>query len=552
MNSRFNNPLLTSFLAFSLVILAIFGVTTASNAQANCGSTYMVQAGDTLTSIAAKCGDTLAALEEANPSLTDPSLITSGEVVNIPQPSSTQSTYTVKSGDTLSQIAVNLGASLSALEAANPQISDPSLILPGQVINIPAGIPVTGGTAQVTITPLNGISGSLVAITGAGFPASSALNLTLSTGSNPSSAPVPVNTDASGSFSTSITIPSSAAQGSVWTIMAAAQGGSPSASAQFQVIAPSPSGSYTVQSGDTLSGLALRFNTSVNALVRANPSLIASSQLTVGQQLNIPGSVVTINGTTDYIVKSGDSLSKIAASQNLTLAAIEGANSQISNFSLILPGQQITLPASIPVTGSSAQLALNPLSGPAGTEVTVTGSGFTANTTLDVTVASGSSSPSPTSSAITDTSGGFNLTVAIPSNAAAGSQWAITVTPQTGSGSSASADFQVIASPPSGAYTIQSGDTLSGLALHFNTTVNALLRGNPQITNPDLLTAGSVLYIPGSTVTINGQTVYIVTSGNYLVAIAARHDVTLAALEKANPTITTPSLIYPGQRVIIP
>jgi nucleoid-associated protein YgaU len=44
----------------------------------------------------------------------------------------------VQPGDTLSGIAGQFfGVTLSALEAANPQITNPNLIVPGQVIRIP-------------------------------------------------------------------------------------------------------------------------------------------------------------------------------------------------------------------------------------------------------------------------------------------------------------------------------------------------------------------------------------------------------------------------------
>ena len=44
----------------------------------------------------------------------------------------------VKSGDTMSALAAKAGVSLAAMKAANPQISNPSLIKPGQVLNVPA------------------------------------------------------------------------------------------------------------------------------------------------------------------------------------------------------------------------------------------------------------------------------------------------------------------------------------------------------------------------------------------------------------------------------
>lgn len=44
---------------------------------------------------------------------------------------------TVQPGDTLSGIAASHGVSLSALETANPQITDPDLIFAGQTVNLP-------------------------------------------------------------------------------------------------------------------------------------------------------------------------------------------------------------------------------------------------------------------------------------------------------------------------------------------------------------------------------------------------------------------------------
>jgi LysM domain len=55
-----------------------------------------------------------------------------------PQPPPAATTYTVQEGDTLSSIADWLGVSLSALEAANPQITDPDSIDVGELVNIPS------------------------------------------------------------------------------------------------------------------------------------------------------------------------------------------------------------------------------------------------------------------------------------------------------------------------------------------------------------------------------------------------------------------------------
>ncbi len=468
--------------------------------------------------------------------------------------SSCGKTYTVKSGDTMSGIAVLCGVTLAGLEQANPQITTPDLIFPNQAITIPSGvIPVTGGQVAVSLSPASGAAGSVVAVTGSAFPASTALTLTVGqSGASPAST-TQVTTDSSGVFSKQVTIPSSAAQGSVWTITAASTtSGGASATAQFQVFAAPPSGTYTVLAGDTLAGIAAKFNTTVDALIRANPQNSNLNTLTTGAILNIPGSLVTINGQTVYIVKSGDFMSSIASARSVTLAALETANPSITDPSLIFPGQQVTIPGGgIPVTGGGPALSLNPSSGSAGSQVTVSGTGFTANTALNVSVAQGATSAS-TTPVTTDNNGAFSVAVTIPSSAGSGSVWTVAAASQASGGPSASTTFQVFAQAPAGFYTVVAGDTLSSIAGQFNTSVPALLRANPGLTSASALTAGQQLFVPGALVTTNGQKIYVVRSGDFLSQIAVNQSVTLAALEAANPTITDPSLVFPGDHVIIP
>jgi tyrosinase len=95
---------------------------------------YTVQEGDTLSEIAERFGVKLKDLEAANPQIKNPDLIFPGQVIVIP---TTQQEYVVQKGDTLSGIAERFGVTLKALEAANPQIKNPDLIFPGQHIHIP-------------------------------------------------------------------------------------------------------------------------------------------------------------------------------------------------------------------------------------------------------------------------------------------------------------------------------------------------------------------------------------------------------------------------------
>jgi tyrosinase len=52
--------------------------------------------------------------------------------------------YIVHSGDTLAAIGTRFGVGLADLRAANPQVSDPDRIFPGQVVTIPGSSPAPG------------------------------------------------------------------------------------------------------------------------------------------------------------------------------------------------------------------------------------------------------------------------------------------------------------------------------------------------------------------------------------------------------------------------
>ena len=64
--------------------------------------------------------------------------------------------HTVRRGDTLWAIARQNGVSLQALIAANPQIANPNLIIPGQTVHLPGGRPggsVAPGAAPAPVAP---------------------------------------------------------------------------------------------------------------------------------------------------------------------------------------------------------------------------------------------------------------------------------------------------------------------------------------------------------------------------------------------------------------
>ena len=98
-------------------------------------TTYIVKSGDTLSGIATKYGTTYQALAEYN-GISNPNLIYPGQVIKIP--GGQAKTYTVQKGDTLSGIATKYGTTWQVLYEKNKDVigDNPNLIKPGQVLVI--------------------------------------------------------------------------------------------------------------------------------------------------------------------------------------------------------------------------------------------------------------------------------------------------------------------------------------------------------------------------------------------------------------------------------
>lgn len=77
--------------------------------------------------------------------------------VSVTASASSISTHTVKKGDSLWKIAVRYEVGLSEIIAANTHIANPSLIYPGDVINIPSVASETRAFEEEVIRLVNGI-----------------------------------------------------------------------------------------------------------------------------------------------------------------------------------------------------------------------------------------------------------------------------------------------------------------------------------------------------------------------------------------------------------
>lgn len=105
---------------------------------------------------------------------------------------------------------------------------------------------------------------------------------------------------------------------------------------------------YTVVSGDTLYGIANKYGLTVDELKKMNN--LKNNNLTINQKLLVSGTGESNeeSGYDTYIVKSGDSLWSIASRYNTTVDKLKDINNLSSN--LLSIGQKLL----IPKTGSSS------------------------------------------------------------------------------------------------------------------------------------------------------------------------------------------------------
>lgn len=97
-------------------------------------------------------------------------------------------------------------------------------------------------------------------------------------------------------------------------------------------------------------------------------------------------------------------------------------------------------------------------------------------------------------------------------------------------------------------YVIQPGDTLSGIAARFGTTVSELTRIN-KISDPDRIYAGNTIKVPEKSG--SATRTYTIRPGDTLSGIASRYGTTVAAIARLN-NIPDPDRIYAGKTIRIP
>ncbi len=214
--------------------------------------------------------------------------------------------YTVETGDTLADIAMWYGVTVEDLMTANG-LTDADFIYVGQTLTIPTGATVTN-YGYYTVQ-----AGDTLA-------------------------------DIAAYFGTSVQALASANNlGDVDTIYVGQVLMVPNGGQSVPALNTSTCAStYTVLWGDTLSSIALRYGTSVSALMTAN-NLYAGT-IYAGQQLCVPTGYSPSSATNYYYtVQAGDTVTNIAYRFDVPAATIMSANN-IPASGLIYVGQKLLIP----------------------------------------------------------------------------------------------------------------------------------------------------------------------------------------------------------------
>ena len=106
---------------------------------------------------------------------------------------------------------------------------------------------------------------------------------------------------------------------------------------------PPGGGTYTVQPGESLSIIGLRFGIPWQMIAEANGILPPDYVIIPGQVLTIPPVPVPTEGADFYVVQAGDNITDIAFQFNVSPTDLANFNN-IVDWSLIYPGQILYIP----------------------------------------------------------------------------------------------------------------------------------------------------------------------------------------------------------------
>ncbi|WP_347037459.1 LysM peptidoglycan-binding domain-containing protein [Glutamicibacter halophytocola] len=304
-----------------------------------------IPAGATLSSIAVEYHTSVSELKKLNGLKSD--MIIAGKTLKVSGNSSSSkstkggssgtTTYTVKNGDTLSAIASKHNMSLSSLLSKN-DISASKVIYPGNKLKV-------NGSGTDTKAPSSDTKSK--------GSSSGSATYTVKSGDTLGSIAVKHNMSLSSLLSkNNISASKVIYPGDKLKINGSASKNESNASDKKS---SSSTSSYTVKSGDTLSGIAAKHQMGLSELLKIN-NISSSKRIYPGDKIKVSGGSSTSKPqapskpkatTSTYTVKSGDTLGGIAVKHGMSLKSLLDLNPE---FSASTP---LKIGAKLKVSGSS-------------------------------------------------------------------------------------------------------------------------------------------------------------------------------------------------------
>lgn len=256
-------------------------------------------------------------------------------------------TYLVRAGDTVSGIAARAGTTVSAIVQANG-LNSQALIRVGQVLRLP------GGGKATPAAPSRATSSTTHTV-GAGDTVS-ALAKRYGTTVEQIVSANRLDSRALIIIGQRLTIPGTSAPST---------GGSAAPAASRSTAARAAT--HVVRAGDTVSGIAQRYGTTVESIASLN-GLRDPGLIRIGQRLTVsgggsapaapaakPATTVPVSTTVSrtHVVAAGDTVSGLASRYGSTTSAIISANN-LPSSGLIYVGQRLTVPGTSGPSGGPA------------------------------------------------------------------------------------------------------------------------------------------------------------------------------------------------------
>ena len=312
---------------------------------------------------------------------------------------------------------------------------------------------------------------------------------------------------------------------------------------------------HRVQSGESLTAIARRYNISLHALAKEN-GLSVTDGVLIGQTLKLPSDAKTANTTMantssspsvnkpeSYTVRAGDSLTSVAATHGLTVGQLASYNN-LANDAHILIGQRLWLvagkvkrqPVSAQQTSQATQSTKNNQS--TATHRVQSGESLTAiarRYNISLHALAKENGLSVTDGVL------IGQTLKLPSDAKAESSTPSRLgnTKNNSTRTPANTNIGITEN-----YTVRSGDSLTMLSNRFGVAIGDLATANGLASNANLR-IGQTLKVPKLTTT------YTVKAGDGLIALARRYGISTQELAKMNNLEPTADLRI-GQVLTVP